>query len=470
MTSRKFYVGLFFLFFVFFSVPVSYQYLSLQLQWHDTGHLFRIICNYFQLGDFHSLDWGQDHFNIHFTPIFYLIALLLKISPTLPFYLAIHVLALTLASFVFFIISRDLVSSKNQAFILCLLFVLNPYTMAINLYPHFEVFGMLGLFLLGMGLHAKSWFWTLGGALLTLTTKQDMWLYLLCTIPIFINRNNLKQSAAACILGILYFVIILNGIYPHYWPNAMDRFVHLWAYGSNKTEVLLYLISHPIETWINVFSGQGLLLLLSFILLPLLATWRALGAIAVLYLWLNSSAIDRNMLSYYYSLPSLALLALLTPVGFLELKKICSFKKLEIRKEYLILVLLVPFSLHINLPQGLRRSPNISSIFLQKWGKRESIIRKWLSNSLSKGSVYTQFSLAAYVPIKNPLFVSHLHSTQLKGGEIAPDFVLLDINRTDHAPIAPPVVNHFVNLNKNYRLAKFQDGIYLYQKSTAKIN
>jgi hypothetical protein len=52
----------------------------------------------------------------------------------------------------------------------------------------------------------------------------------------------------------------------------------------------------------------------------------------------------------------------------------------------------------------------------------------------------------------------------MKQGVIIPDFVILDIKRSDHAPDTPATINHFVNQNKNYELAKVLDGIYLYKK------
>jgi uncharacterized membrane protein len=57
-----------------YTIPVIYLYMTFQCHWHDCGALLNIINNLFERGYFYSYDWGRDHFNVHFTPFFYLLS------------------------------------------------------------------------------------------------------------------------------------------------------------------------------------------------------------------------------------------------------------------------------------------------------------------------------------------------------------------------------------------------------------
>ncbi len=80
---RKYSLSIFFISFIFFWIPPYLQFRNLDFAWHDQGHLFTIITNLFRKGYFYSPDWQIDHFNVHFTPIFYLIAPILHLSENL---------------------------------------------------------------------------------------------------------------------------------------------------------------------------------------------------------------------------------------------------------------------------------------------------------------------------------------------------------------------------------------------------
>src|SRR5919108_94616 len=98
-----------------FAVPIIYIYLTFQCHWHDCGALFKIFNNLFEYGYFHSYDWGQDHFNVHFTPFFYILALFISIGRSLFFYMLLHALSFAASGWLYYKFAKNVLSSSSLA-------------------------------------------------------------------------------------------------------------------------------------------------------------------------------------------------------------------------------------------------------------------------------------------------------------------------------------------------------------------
>src|SRR5262249_29878427 len=144
-------------------------------------------------------------------------------------------------------------------------------------------------------------------------------------------------------------------------------------YGNSKGEVLYYLVTHPWETGKRLITGSGLSFNLMYLFLPVLAGWRFLPCLAVLYLWVNSTTESRSSLFYYYSLPCIVLYGLTIPFALMNLERLWARLQVHFptvipgRKVTLIVLLaivVVGSLLHWRPPPTL--VPTLQSVFAHR--------------------------------------------------------------------------------------------------------
>ncbi len=464
-SETKRFLGLFVLGFLVFGLPNAYQYLTFQLPWHDAGHVYRIVMNIFTHGSFYSLDWNDSHFTIHFSPFFYLLAGIIWPIGTMSWMVVVETAALAAIAATVSLISSRITEKPGLSLLVGLSFVVNPYAMAANLYPHYEVFGMLFLALSVWAIFSQRTIASLAFLLLALTVKQDVWIYGVLAFLTIVNRPRAKGVAAAIFLCLSYKLLVLNWIYPMLYPHAVNRMADIWAYGQTEGDVLKYFWSHPVETWSRVFSEHGLAFLLSMGLIPLFAGLRAFPALALTYLWVNATAIERQSLAFYYSLPALLLMFIAIPIALNNAEKL--FGKIGKKGRYLgfVMPVIAGLILHISLPQGLHLSPSLASVFAKPYTDSDRKLHQILRHAIPEGkTVYTQFAIASYIPYRSEIFVSHVHAKALNQNEIEPDIILLDIKRDDFSDLPPSQVNHAVYFRPSYVLKDHFEGIYLYER------
>src|SRR3989442_4695530 len=126
--------------FVITGLPLYHAYTTLQLEWHDHGTVYNMLGNVFERGYLYYYDRDFDYLNVHFSPFLYLLAGLVRPLDGLPFYLAVHVGGLVLGAYGLFEITRDATASEATAALVFFAFLVSPYTMAANLYTHFDAF------------------------------------------------------------------------------------------------------------------------------------------------------------------------------------------------------------------------------------------------------------------------------------------------------------------------------------------
>jgi uncharacterized membrane protein len=358
-----------------FVLPVIYLYLTFQCHWHDCGALLNIINNLFERGYFHSYDWGRDHFNVHFTPFFYILSPFVYFSRGLFFYLILHALAFVTSTWVYHKFAEQVLGPGSLAVLSFLTLVANPYFMASNLYPHFEAF--MALSLMGFAFFAvRGRFWqALFCLLIALSVKEDVWIYGIATSCLLLGRVSARHATVYLMTSIAYYVFVLCVIYPTLYPDAVNYFLQLWAYGNSKGEVLRYLVSHPWETGKRLITGAGMDFNLIYLFLPLLAGWRFLPGVTVLYLWVNSTDINRSSLAFYFNLPSVVLYALTLPYALINLEYFWNWQRERFptiipahTAAQMILLALVAVGIvsQVRPPLSLMQSPSLSSVLARE--------------------------------------------------------------------------------------------------------
>jgi uncharacterized membrane protein len=424
--------------------PIIYLYLTFQCQWHDCGTLINVINNLFERGEFYYYDWNMDYLNNHFTPFFYVLSPLVYLSRSLFVLLLLFSLAFAISSWLYYKFAQEILSSSSLSALCFLTFVTNPYFMVANLYPHYEAFMALALmgFVL-LAIRGNNWL-ALLCFIIASSVKEDVWIYGIAASLILFGRISTWHTALYLGSGVAYYIVVLFFLYPTWYPSGvnLNYFLEIWAYGRSRGEVLQYLLTHPWQTGKRLITGSGLDFNLSYLFLPVLAGWRFLIGLAVLYLWVNSTEIYRSSLAFYYNIPCVVLYALALPFALINLERLWAW--LRIRFPQLIAprtavqtalcaIVAVGIVWQVRPPLNLTRSPNLPRVFAHELRIQEFImIHRALNSILSDhdASVLASFTIGAYVPPRGQLFIMHNDAHNVMNGWLRPDFVVFDLRQS----------------------------------------
>jgi Predicted membrane protein (DUF2079) len=460
------------------ALPLYYAYATLQLEWHDHGSIYSKVRNVFVHGHLQS--------RVHFTPFLYLLAALIRPLDHLLFFLTLHVVALVLGAYGLFLITRDATESKAAAVLVFFAFLSNPYTVAANLYTHYDVFMVPALLFFYYFLSQRKLGPCVACLLLALTIKEDVWLY--ATLLILSRARRTDRRTLALLLGITlgYFVLGTGWLWPRLYPEHEDAFRLLFAQGATKWDVFVYLVTHPLSTGSKLVTGPGLGFLSTLAFLPLFAPVRSLFALPVLYLWLNSTSVERSSLAFYYSIPSLVLFAPVLPEALMNLRGLLlkgvarrgtaavSFVARSSLPLVAGLLLLVSVVRNVVLPDGLERSPSIRSVlgderrFGEGYAEHHRVGWEILSNRLRpERSVMTIFTLGAYVTGAHETYLFFQDESRFRTGELRPDYVFYDLK--SRYPLLGPQrmkqIHEWMVTNREYALIYSKDGYFLYERA-----
>jgi uncharacterized membrane protein len=425
-------------------LPIMYMYLTFQIHWHDSGTLLHIINNLFERGEFYYYDWNTDYFNNHFTPFFYVLSPLVHLARSLVFLLLLFSLSLATSAWLYYKFAKEVLGSSSLATLCYLTLVTNPYFMAANLYPHYEVFMVLAL--MGFALLAvrgNSWL-ALLCLVIALSVKEDVWIYGIAASLILLGRISTRHAALYLGTAVAYYVVVLLFLYQILYPDAvnLDYFLQLWAYGHSRGEVLQYLVTHPWQTGRRLITGSGLDFNLSYLFLPILAGWRFLMCLGVLYLWVNSTDIYHSSLAFYFSLPCVVLYALTLPFALIQLERFWVWLRTGFPhvipartavQTGLVAIVAVGIVLQVRPPLTLTRSPTLPAVFAHELQIHQFIpIHRALNSILADRhtSVLASFTMGAYVPPRGKLFIMHNDAQNVMNGSLRPDFVVFDLRQS----------------------------------------
>jgi uncharacterized membrane protein len=422
--------------------PVVYTYLTFQCHWHECGVLINIINNLFERGEFYYYDWNMDYFNVHFAPFFYLLSTPVHLARSLFFLLLLYSLAFATSAWLYYKFSQEILGSSSLAALCYLTLVTNPYFMVANLYPHYEVF--MALALMGFALFAVRGNSCLAllCLVIALSVKEDVWIYGIAASLILLGRIPARHAALYLVMPVAYYVAVLHFLYPALYPGAVDYFLQLWAYGPSRGAVLQYLVTHPWDAGQHLITGSGLDFNLSYLFLPVLAGWRFLMSLAVLYLWVNSTDIYRASLAFYYNIPCVVLYALTLPFALIDLERL--WARLRSRftnmippraavQTALCAIVAVGIVWQVRPPLTLTRSPTLPNVLAHELRIREFIpIHRALKSILADHhkSVLASFTIGAYVPPRGKLFLMHNDADNVMNGSLRPDFVVFDLRQS----------------------------------------
>lgn len=458
---------------LFFWTPTFLQYRNLNLAWADQGQLFAIVTNLFIKGNFYSYDWQMDHFNIHFTPFFYILSVILHYTyEHILTFISLHSLAESFAVLGLYKLSETILKDRGLALVPCFFFLLNRYTNTYNLYTHFEIFMVPFLFWFAHFALNKRLMPALMCLAFGLTVKTDFWIYGLACSFIFIGyipKRDFSFYIATCVL---YFGLILSLFYPWYYVGARDRFVDFWNYGTNKREVAWYFISHPWQMFKNIFVGSGEILNRTFWYIPFWAGLRIIPAWAVIALWRNSTMAKAANFDFYYSLAPIAMYSLCLPLGISTLRTLLqNLKQRDFFKtpffrflnQYaypiIFVVVLVPLvsKFDWNL---INRGINSRS---------QKILHLLNTNTTLRDpnySITSSADLAAYISPRSENIPYYYQKQKFLDGIFIPDIVFYDLKGQDDGAITDndkKMIHSFLEHSQTYKKIETQiDGLLFY--------
>ena len=384
----------------------------------------------------------RSHLDLFLVPL----AFVYKLFDSFTFYIASHSAVLAACAAVVYQYSNEILKNRSLALACALMFLLNPFTMSINLYTHFKVFGMLSLLLfaycLRKGFHKNA----LICLAISLAMKQDFFVYTIMISLILADRKKWRFSAACVGISVFYYFFVIAWAWPRFVTDQLFFRQSIWNYGSSTTEIALYFLLNPITVLAKCFVGSGLQFQIMFLMIPVLAGHRYLLALAPLILWTNATEINRASLAYYYSYSAMVCFFIVLPFGWLNLRKL-----LRLASKYVMVgedlrfklkathynVVLLPLSFmimiysirsHFYIPETLQRSPQLKTIYDLKMSERHHQIHQVMKSlsDYASSSVMTQFYLATYVPKKHDLKLIWKDSSKVFDQNDPPQIVVID--------------------------------------------
>lgn len=251
---------------------------------------YNIVSGNGQLNPMERNNIDQTHFNVHFSPIFYLLAPLYKLGQRAEALIAIQALCVLTSSLALYALAKQIIS-KNSAAILAICWsIYTPLQGAYYYSFHEVVVGPTLLFLLGAsiikGHKILPWFLTL----LLASVKEDYPILCIPAIILFgVWSNRIKLSLSLSSLLVIYFIAIkILWIIPNGENWAGRIYGDLGA--DNVLELIKIIITDPskiissIRTDLKFFNILELLVPIG--LLALASPWTyfmLMGPLIVLF-------------------------------------------------------------------------------------------------------------------------------------------------------------------------------------------
>lgn len=272
----------------------------------------------------YPLRWHVEanYFAGHFRPILFLVMPFYFVADHVMTLLSLKNLALAGAAIPLGLMARTIIGRDELALGVVLLYLANHFTGSIHLANHPESFALVGMFTFFLGAVRRNPWLFFGGMVWAWMVKEDYPIYTaaFCFSLLFSrDRRLLTWSVAGMLLSVLWFglalwVMRLSGQEALHEAGQIPlaRFEDM---GETKPEIVLYMMTHPIETLGRIFRWPLFWLLASTGFLALL-DWRrnwmvVMGASVFM---VTGDPITRELL-YYYSYPAIPFLMYSTTVG-----------------------------------------------------------------------------------------------------------------------------------------------------------
>ena len=418
---------------------------------------------------------GIHHLGNHAALAMYPLGLLYKIYPSVYWLLFVQAVSLALGAWPTWSLARQAGLNESKALAMAAMYLLYPVVFNINLFDfHPEVMAMPALLgaILAAKLDKTLWFilatlWILAckDALSLTVAAMGIWLF-------FFEKKRLC-GAIALSLGVGWFVIVTQGIIPHFkggkGPGGVGRYSYL---GNSVFEIAVNVILKPGLVLGRIFSWDTLQYL-SLLLLPVIL-WLSprqfaplISALPVLIKNILSDIDAQRDLIHQYSLPLLPFLLVAVIATLAEREKTGGKIQLPITNyqlpitDYQLPKVIVIWSLVTFL--ALAKYGYFWTIYLDSLDTWQAT-RNAIELVQTKGSVLTTAYIAPHL--------SHRPIIKLTNASVPPnnltdfDYVLLNLRHpgwNSNKEFAANLVSQLEN-NPQFQLSYKRDDVYLFNQ------
>ncbi|OCQ95320.1 hypothetical protein BCD67_02440 [Oscillatoriales cyanobacterium USR001] len=418
---------------------------------------------------------GIHHLGNHAALAMYPLALLYKIYPSVYWLLLIQAISLTLGAWPTWSLARQAGLNESKSLAMALMYLFYPVIFNINLFDfHPEVMAIPAL--LGAILAAKLdkilWFtiaiiWVLAckDALSLTVAAMGIWLF-------FFEKKRLC-GAIALTFGVGWFIIVTQGIIPHFkggkGPGGVGRYGYL---GDSVFEIAINIILKPGLVLGRIFSWETLQYL-GLLLLPII-WWLSprhlaplIGALPVLVKNILSDIDAQRDLIHQYSLPLLPFLLLAVIATLVDREKIGQNPiKLPITNyqlpKFIITKFIIIWSLVTFL--ALAKYGYFWTIYLDSLDTWQAT-KNAITLVKTSGNVLTTANIAPHLSHRKVINLTNVNAAPKNLADF--DYVLLNIRHpgwNSNQEFANSLVNQLKN-NPEFKLSYDRDGVYLFNRN-----
>jgi len=416
------------------------------------------------------------HLGNHAAFAMYPLGLLYKIYPSVYWLLLIQAVSLALGAWPTWSLARQAGLNESKSLAMAVMYLLYPVVFNLNLFDfHPEVMAIPAL--LGAILAAKLdkivWFtiaiiWVLAckDALSLTVAAMGIWLF-------FFEKKRLC-GAIALTFGVGWFVIVTQGIIPHFkggkGPGGVGRYGYL---GDSVFEIAINIVLKPGLVLGRIFSWDTLQYL-GLLLLPII-WWLSprhlaplIGALPVLVKNILSDIDAQRDLIHQYSVPLLP---------FLLLVVIATLADREKTPENPIKLPIINYQLPINnyqLPKFIIIWSLVTFLALAKYGYFWTIYldsldtwqatRNAIAFVKTQGNVLTTANIAPHLSHRKVIKLTNVNAAPNNLSDF--DYVLLNVRHpgwNSNQKFADNLVNELKN-NPQFKLSYEGDGVYLFNQ------
>ena len=357
-------------------------------------------------------------FNTHLVLLFYFLAPISAFfGGGFLIFVFMHLFAGALIPYIGFKFCKRITGSLAAGLLFYLAILLNPYFITTVTEIHFEIFGMLFLFLFVFFALSNRFDVSMVFFILALCAKEDVYLYAASIALVIARQIGIRRSLVCLAISSAYFFLVVRGLWPHYFPNTDERMMHS-VRGGSEIDFLLSLFSS--DAIFKAFSPDMRSFLLSwsgFLLAAVPTESIPLFGLMVVY----ANAIYRKMstLQYYYSWPLqitviiLNLLVIIKVVRWIEGgRQILARFKITFSPAILVCLILVIFSVATLIFPPRALSPIFAgNRFLNRYSADDLVIRKTVIELVnSNGSALVDDTLYGILANRQTLCLSSFDS------------------------------------------------------------
>ncbi|MCA9935280.1 MAG: DUF2079 domain-containing protein [Ardenticatenaceae bacterium] len=308
------------------------QYLSFQVQAPDADRFSQAIWNTMDGG------WADGRFlyttitqnsvlSNHFSPYLAFLAPLLFIWEDARILYLVQVIGIAATGLILYKIVAD--KRPKLALWFLLAFYLNPNLHSITLYELRRItLAMPFLALAIYGIYSKKRKWLLIGIFFALLCKEEVGVIVFAIgLFLLIFRRDWRWGVPMMLLGAGWFFLMLQVVIPAMGKGTYPPLNNYYgAWGSSVPDILLYMITHPLQVLQTMFDQSSLqaigraLLPVAFIL-PLLAADYLFMIVPLVVVMLLSAEPAMHTLSRWYMASVLPFLFVAVGIGLTRIPK-----------------------------------------------------------------------------------------------------------------------------------------------------